>query len=58
MVVIKRTNGDIEGSRREENIVAALDTYDANITYLACMCDVDLHENEGVIGYEHAGIED
>lgn len=58
MVVIKRTNGDIEGSRREENIVAALDTYDANITYLACMCDVDLSENEGVIGYEHAGIED
>lgn len=56
MVVIKRTNGDIEGSRREENIVAALDTYDANITYLACMCDVDLPENEGVIGYEHAGI--
>lgn len=58
MVVIKRTNGDIEGSRREENIDAALDTYDANITYLACMCDVDLPENEGVIGYEHAGIED
>lgn len=58
MVVIKRTKGDIEGSRREENILAALDTYDANITYLACMCDVDLPENEEVTGYERAGIED
>lgn len=58
MVVIKRTNGDIEGSRREENIVAALDTYDANITYLSCMCGVDLPENEEVTGYERTGIED
>ena len=40
-----------------ENLAAQTDTNNANITYLACMVDVDL-PTEGEVNDEHAGIED
>ena len=52
---IKRTTGDIGAERLVENLAAQVDTDNANITYLACMCDVDL-PTEGEVNDEHAGI--